>query len=202
MLDYNDHPLHQSRLLVREKALLDSKHRDPNLVAKYDCIHGHYLPVKYQHLANTHNAKFITWLRDPVERVLSHYYYWKQNKNPPVNMKLHHLMLHENWDIQRFCLGPELQNIYTQFLYKFPISRFDFIGITEFYDEDHQEFMQRFSNKKAKPLRLNIGRKEGTKYDIDTNFRDQIMKHHAEDIALYHTALDLRSARGAKNSHY
>lgn len=46
-----------------------------------ECIHGHFLPIKYLLLANKRKMTFVTWMRNPVERVLSHYFYWKRSSD-------------------------------------------------------------------------------------------------------------------------
>ena len=42
------------------------------------CIHGHFLPLSYRHLARRADVRFVTWLREPIDRLLSHYHYWRR----------------------------------------------------------------------------------------------------------------------------
>ena len=42
--------------------------------------------------------------------------------------------MEKGWSLERFCLGPEVRNIYSQFLYGFLLEYFSFIGTTEFYE--------------------------------------------------------------------
>lgn len=37
------------------------------------CIHGHLLPVKYLLMAARRDVTFVTWVREPVQRMLSNY---------------------------------------------------------------------------------------------------------------------------------
>jgi hypothetical protein len=51
----------------------------PHLLAqlrtnKTTVIHGHFFLSRYRHVAGLQRAM---WFRDPVERLLSHYYYWQ-----------------------------------------------------------------------------------------------------------------------------
>ena len=93
-----------------------------------ECVHGHFLPVKYLLLSSRQDVQFVAWMRDPVERLVSHYHFWRNEpKATPVG-RLRSQMLAEQWSLERFCLGPELQNLYGQFLWGFPLERFDFIG--------------------------------------------------------------------------
>ena len=41
------------------------------------CIHGHFPAKKYLPFFVTRNIRFITWVRDPFDRMLSNYFYWK-----------------------------------------------------------------------------------------------------------------------------
>ena len=43
------------------------------------CIHGHFLPVKYRIALARRPAHYVTWLRDPVERIASHYAFWRRD---------------------------------------------------------------------------------------------------------------------------
>ena len=44
------------------------------------CIYGHFRVSKYQSLDNLNEVTFF--LREPTERLISHYYYWKKNPDP------------------------------------------------------------------------------------------------------------------------
>jgi hypothetical protein len=155
------------------------------------CVHGHFLPLKYLLLADKADLRFITWMRDPVERLLSHYYFWKRTYDPQNAPRLHRLVHEENWSIERFCLGPELRNLYGQFLWGFPLERFDFIGITEFYGVDLAFFSQKYLGVHLEPYWENAGGSRAH-YRIDPGLRRQIEVYHAYDMSLYERALDVR----------
>ena len=79
--DYSDKPINQST----EKRNQDAEKHNSSLnflkKATYklkgiQCIHGHFLPYKYHKFKTDKNVYFVTWLRDPVERLISHYYHW------------------------------------------------------------------------------------------------------------------------------
>jgi hypothetical protein len=128
--DYTDFPINTPRYERNRAALQASLSYTENDFIDIDCIHGHFLPIKYLLLANKHEIIFVTWMRNPVERVLSHYFYWKRSYDPKTSPSLHRQVIEEDWSLERFCLGPELRNLYDQFLWGFPIDYFDFIGIT------------------------------------------------------------------------
>ncbi len=68
--------------------------------------------------------QFITWMRHPVDRIVSHYFFWKNNYSPDCPL-LHKRVIDENWTLEEFCLSEELQNIYTLFLWGFPLEYLD-----------------------------------------------------------------------------
>ncbi len=73
-------------------------------------------------------------MRNPVERALPHYYFGRRSFDPDNAPPLHRKMMEKGWSLERFCLGPEVRNIYSQFLYGFLLEYFSFIGTTEFYE--------------------------------------------------------------------
>ena len=152
------------------------------------CIHGHFLPFKYLITGIKKKAKFITWLRDPVERLAFHYYYWQRTYDPDTAFPLHKRAVEENWSLERFCLGPELRNFYSQYLWGFPLGRFDFIGITEHFREDLSYFCETILGDNLPAYIENRNEElEGNKiYLTDSDFRRRIELYHEKDMKLYH----------------
>lgn len=164
-------------------------------LSRFECIHGHFFPVKYLLMGYKQQAKFVTWMRNPVDRVLSHYYYCKRSYDPKTSPIFHQKVVEENWTIERFCLGSEIRNHYWEKFWGFPLEYFDFVGITEFYDEDLAYFARQFLNADTETTRLNVGEGGGKPYSIDDTFRKEIESFHDRDMALYQRALEMRLAR-------
>jgi hypothetical protein len=131
--DYADAPLNKSKTRRNVTALYRCLLNGFRPFRNVECIHGHYLPLKYMLCRKT---TLITWMRDPVERMVSHYHYCLRHYAGEQTPPLHKRIVEEEWSLERFCLAPELRNIYCQFTWGVPLTRFDFIGITEFYDSD------------------------------------------------------------------
>ena len=101
--DYADVPINTppfERNKAAMQAALDNAEADWSGI---ECIHGHFLPVKYLLLAARRELKFVTWLRDPVERVLSHYDFWRRGYDPATAPPLHRKVVEENWPLERFA---------------------------------------------------------------------------------------------------
>lgn len=197
--DYVDLPVNTprpNRELMAMNFAFQSIRRRP-FRATTHCIHGHFLPLKYRFVGRwVSEVKFITWLRDPVERLASHYRFWRGfdvSDNVPA---LHRRMLEENWSLDRFCLGPELRNLYVQLLFGFPVKRFSFIGLVERSDEDFERFRNNvFSGSDISLPESNVG--EGGvqhRHITDGKFRRKVEQYHAKDVALYRAVRDRQLA--------
>ncbi len=128
---------------------------------------------------------FVTWLRHPVDRLISHYRFWMRADDPTVLPVLHRRVVQEHWNLERFCLSPELRNLYHQFLFGFPVERLGFVGIVERMDQDFPLFAQRClgSDVALELPRLNVG--DNLEKLGDTRLRSKIEAYHAKDMALY-----------------
>jgi len=195
--DYGSFPINTPRYERQRAALEASLSSAEADLAGVECIHGHFLPVKYLLLATRRDLTFVTWVRDPIQRLLSHYHYWRKTDQPGTAPPLRRKMLEEDWSVKRFCLGDEMRNTYAQFLWAFPIENFDFIGVTEYYEEDLAYFAERFLGVPVEPQRVNVGAAQGKEYELDAELRRQIEAFHERDIELYQRALEKRQARRA-----
>ena len=198
--DYQDYPLAQPAAVRRERALQYARTARAEEFSGVRCIHGHFLPLKYLKLADTLECRFVTWLREPVARLISHYHYWQRSYDPAAahTSVLHRRVVEEGWSLQRFCLAPELKNVYTEFLWGFPLERLDFIGITEFYGDELRYFSQAVLGNKLEPQTLNRrnkGEAAAPEGGLSAGARELTEKYHAADVALYRRAVRQRQAR-------
>jgi len=191
--DYADRPRNTPPYERHQFALESSLNNVNKDYLHIACIHGHFLPLKYLLLADIKELQFVTWMRNPIERVLSHYYYWRRTYNPKTAAKLQKIMVEEDWSIERFCLDEGVQNLYTQFLWGFPMEQFSFIGITEYYDEDFEYFSRKYLGRTLEVKKLNTN--ANNKYMIDSSLRVKLEAFHSKDMYLYHKALELRKKR-------
>jgi hypothetical protein len=124
------------KLRIAEQYLM-ARIRRRQLLQNYDVIHGHFSVGKYAFLYP--QADFITFMREPVARILSTYYYYKHiaSKNPAsVRKNPNILLVSENrMGILEFAGRDSMQTFYARFTAGFPLHKFSFIGITERYSE-------------------------------------------------------------------
>ncbi|CAN0605984.1 unnamed protein product, partial [Ectocarpus sp. 12 AP-2014] len=82
----------------------------------------------------------------------------------------------------------------------FPLSRFDFVGITEHFSEDMAEFASVYlDDARGAPLERNVNSDRDQSADApyidDAGFRRAVEAHHKRDVALYKQALKMRDQR-------
>jgi len=200
--DYGDYPLASPPSERHRRALEFALAARAADFAGVACIHGHFLPCKYLLLADRLECRFVTWLREPLARLASHYDYWQRSYDPASGLTslLHRRVVEEGWSLERFCLAPELRNVYTQFLWGFPLEGFDFIGISESYEEDLRYFSTE-SPGNSLPSRTLNRRPEARSESLSAlsagPLRDRVSAWHGADMALYERALALRKRRAA-----
>jgi hypothetical protein len=195
--DYEDLPLHKGNY---ERNLASIEAATKSYMINLDdvaCIHGHFLPVKYLLLRDRAAMIFVTWMRHPVDRVVSHYEFWKREYNESTAGPLHRKVVVEGWSLRDFCLSEEIRNLYDKFLWAFPIEYFNFIGIVEFYEIDHAYFVKNYLNVNTAAERRNAAPSRNHLAELDSGFRREIEAFHGADIKLYNTALAIRDKRVA-----
>lgn len=94
-------------------------------IGKKRAIHGHFLASKYDFVKT--NTFRLTFLRDPIERALSHYHFWM--KIPRSQNRLHNYVQDNQLTWQEFVRLPIIKSLYSKVFFRdFDMGRFDFIG--------------------------------------------------------------------------
>jgi hypothetical protein len=148
-------------------------------------VFGHFFPVKYigNSVISKEEVKLITFLRDPVERLSSHYAFWKSG-----DFSDHYLwrtMIKENWSFARFALSQEMRNFYSQYLTQVPISYFDFVGIHENIEKDWRRLCDYLKIKRQSLPITNTSKSDDIKSKIDSALLKDIKEFHSEDYLVY-----------------
>ena len=177
LLDYEDRPLSHpaSGRNRRAKTFQPSD----ELVARYDCVHGHFLATKY--LCEKTPCEFAAWFRDPVQRVVSRFFYGKRKGRGEVS---------EDMTLEEFCELSKFHNLYAKYLWEFDIEQFDFVGITEYYASSVELFLRRFGLQRYTDVisHANPSKAVGTPYVIDPQVRELIVRTNQEDMDIYERA--------------
>lgn len=165
------------------------------------CLSGHYTFGIHQNIPNPY--RYISFLRDPVERVISHYFFVKNYKHHPLYSKIHQ----EGVSLREYVgLDPELSNEQarmiaganddspTEKLRKQALKNieehFAVVGVTDRFDESvavmahHLEW----DNTKVYYRKRNVSRSRPTAQEIDPEVRAYIESKNRVDRELYEKA--------------
>ncbi len=167
-----------------------------NILPSVKVIHGHFIyNTLTEKFALPENFKIITWVRDPVKRVISNYFYLEsrlrqildeENKNLNILSKLQRSLIeYARADLNR--------NRQAKFLNGRPLKSFDFVGIQEFFDME----VSRLSNvlkwkKNPEVLFHNLTPLRDS--NIDPDLLNEIRELNMEDVKIYNEALQIRNS--------
>lgn len=97
-----------------------------------DLVHGHFRPARYDAVQN---AFRFTFLRQPVDLLLSLYFFWRDMA--PRNRPLHDRFLAERPSIEVFAEWPLIRTFTSNtFFGDYDMSKFDFVGFHETRNQD------------------------------------------------------------------
>ncbi len=154
----------------------------PKVPAQAACVHGHYEADKLTDIFP--QARLITWVRDPVERVVSSYYHRLRDPDPkhPVCHELHSKRL----SMADYAALPLVRNEMTHYFGRKKPADFHFIGIVEEFERS-LAVMTRLLGLPAAPLRRdNVNpEKAAGRYELDPAVRREILAANQQDADLY-----------------
>jgi len=158
---------------------------DASQYEEYDIIHGHFTVEKYMYL----NRPQVTIMREPVERVISEYFWIKK-------------MIKGNF--QEMSIAPHFEeeegfkNIYNyaeyrpnvQYNYMKDTSNFDWIGIKEYFNKSMHDFFRWFGADVPDNISKVYRRKNNQKDLIINKPREYIKRFNLLDYELYTDVLN------------
>jgi hypothetical protein len=164
-------------------------------------LHVHLSVHQLMPVIDAYNPKVITWLRDPVERVISNYYFLmrrvQEKKAKGAQLR------HGDMSLLEYANHPRKDNKMVKFLDGMNLEDFYFIGLLEQLEEDIKELssimgwkakVRTFHTNDNTDYKLNNDCK--TQYhEIDDKMRQEIAEINREDVELYN---EVRKLRGIK----
>lgn len=161
-------------------------------------IHGHLTIKQVRHIIESDGPRVVTWVRDPVERVISNYYYFmkriregevKEKQRAKADMTLH-----------EYAIQPKRQNRMSMILDGMQPEDFFFIGITERFEEDLRALCRMMGWPEMEEVphinvlaSFKLNNDCATQYrDIDDSMRNDIAALNAEDMILYEKIKKMR----------
>lgn len=185
-MDYGDEvgsswPSSKTKRLVKHSQMQAQRQA---LQKNYKIIHGHFYRSKFDFL--TVPRDYITFMRDPVARVLSNYYYLKRNKNRKNGDAL--IVNALGFSLEEYVCHPDCQNLQSQYLQTEDLSEFKFVGLVEHYDASVAELNNQFGLSLPVGPSKNVNQTGSADYDISPETRDLILENNQKDQALYELA--------------
>jgi hypothetical protein len=133
-------------------------------------------------------AKWITWLREPSDRVLSNYFYLSERLREELDEEKRGLNILAKMQrtLIEFARDEINRNRMSKFLHGADLSRFDFIGLQEQYDSDLKHLAQILNWPEYPVFRHNVTRSRPT---VDPDVLSEIRELNRNDYELYEEAL-------------
>jgi hypothetical protein len=104
-------------------------------------MHGHFGSERFNHLMD--NANFISWVREPIQRLFSLYFYWRRWK-PKLPNELYQYFNNKNMSFDEFATDTKFINYQHRYLRGVSISNYSFIGVVEHLHESLQSLSDHF----------------------------------------------------------
>jgi hypothetical protein len=182
--------INKNEIIINENQSLNHK----ILKRKIKVVHGHFSYKKlFESFVLSNDIPVVTWLRDPVERVISNYFYLKEKMLEKLNDKNGDFGFGNRMikTIEEFALFERNQNRMSKFLKGADISKMFYVGLVEDFETDLQELAKKLNWEKYQQIKVNESNSKS--FDIDEDTKDLIRKCNPEDVELYEMAKKLKN---------
>ncbi len=157
-------------------------------------IHGHFtIDFIQDHLSILHKPPIITWLRDPVERVISNYFYLHKRLGEELNeeKKGLNILAKMQRTLLEYAHDERNQNRMSKFLSGTNLEDFFYIGLVENYNHDIKELGEKLNWNHLEVFQHN---KTGNTYKpkVDNKTKEIILSLNQKDQELYQQALKIK----------
>lgn len=175
-----------SSMSKRKASLQRAQENTNTLQANYDVIHGHFYRDKYDFMAC--EKRYITFLRDPVSRTLSNYFYIKRNldRAHPDALIVNKL----GFSLEEYVQHPDCRNLQSQYLQSETLDEFEFVGITEDYDFSIDRLNSLLGIELETATAENVNEQAAADYAIAPDTLSLIQNCNLDDLRLYDLALN------------
>lgn len=151
------------------------------------CIHGHFQATKYRPAYP--DARLAVWLRDPVERLVSHYRYWL--RQPDFGHSACRRLHQQALSLEQFAALPSMRDLQARYLDGVTLEAFWFVGVQERFESQSQDFFRRMGVPVPPQFQahVNPAKPIALEYGLDDALRARLLDLNPQDHALYQSAL-------------
>ena len=172
-------------------------HKPKKLPKKIRAIHGHF---RYHEIVDFYNLEknipIITWLRDPVERVISNYFYLQKVFRELIEKEGKKGLFRLEKTLIEFARDDRLRNRMSKFLDGIQVSELLFVGIVEHISEDLSDMARLLNWRSYEEFHHNTSKEQ--RRPVSEDMKVEIRGLNEKDVALYEEALHLRRLRREK----
>lgn len=152
-------------------------------------VHGHFQLTVYAD--RFPNARKIAWLRHPVDRLISAYYWWRMRDLVPVSNPVRRAVRDGRLELLDFVQAPAMRDQVTMRFLGDPAGRgLAFIGILERFDEDLERLRALLDWPPLAARRSNVNEsREYLARSVNDDVRSEIATLNPADMELYDAVL-------------
>lgn len=149
-------------------------------------IHGHFFADRFDTMIPT--ISYATWLRHPVDRLISHYEHSLRSPDPRDGCAM--AVKEQKLDIVGFARMDWMRNQMSRYLAGKPLSAFAFVGVSEYFDRSLATFCAQFGlTYPAYVPAVNKNPAPASKTKPTEDQRRTLLELNALDVALYEAAV-------------
>lgn len=175
-----------SSMTKREQSLARAKTDKDRTQLNFDIIHGHFYRDKYNFIEQ--KKTYITFMRDPVSRILSNYFYLKRNldrANPDA------LIVNKlGFSLEEYIQHPDCRNLQSQYLKTNTLDEFEFVGVTEEYNSSINKLNATLGLKIPTTMAENVNDQASMDYAVSPETLSLIQNCNLDDLRLYELAMN------------
>jgi hypothetical protein len=157
----------------------------------FDVIHGHFRSDQFDGLLPKTRFDVVV-LRDPLERMVSHYEYWRRTEGAPTHRI--QIPFDPTVSFENYAMNPANQNFQAQSLGGRSLKSFDLVGVMQRMDDFVRELGSRVVGLENPPVvqKLNVSPNASRgPIDVTTSFREKFEEFHQRDYLLYNEAREI-----------
>jgi len=186
--------MHFDRKNYPEKSIPDVEQFKLQLNEKIKVIHGHFRYKEFRDLEGFKNAKLITWVRNPVDRVISNYSFFKKRITFALNDA--ELQRRKNESLLEYAFKDDTRNLMSQFTDGLKLNDFYFIGLMESFNSELLKLSEMLNWGSFEIPRINDNAEFKNQLPSVTEEEKTLIENlNAKDIELYSKVLELRKNR-------
>ncbi|MGO1118168.1 sulfotransferase family 2 domain-containing protein [Rhodovibrionaceae bacterium A322] len=154
----------------------------------YEALFGHFLPEKYLRIDPT--LPVLTWIRDPIERLLSDYHFKGPQGDLSLTDNISAQIRSGDLPFAEFIAHSTVHNVLSRYLAKVPDENFVFVGESEDYERDLAQFGQLINAEYL--VRQPRNRARGEKHQITAEEEALLRRLQEKDFRQHKRMLQIK----------